>query len=227
MKFTTLITTISLLITYASAYSICNKTNYIYKPDYVVPIKQVYNIQGFTVSGNFVIGDGCTFKVTNFSMTGAPGGNKVYVYGSNGTADGYDLSFPSAEVENGVTNKDYTFTFSNQAGSEVSYTDFNQFNLFQTTGDLLLATGAIPIEAKYTGPATTTAAATTTVTVTTAAGTTTAGSGSTSTKTTTITTKSGSTATTSSTPTSSPSSSKKIDPRGLLPFVGLLMLMVI
>ncbi|KAJ1555086.1 hypothetical protein HK096_009276 [Nowakowskiella sp. JEL0078] len=138
----------SLTFALTKAYGVCQADVKIYQTGTVIPLVQVYNANGFQVSGNIVIGDGCTFNVTNFSMSNLADSGNVSWWGATNDSVVLGVSLGGPDnfllVDNNAQNQNYNYQFFSDPYVGVNYTDVGQFRLFQNSTQLILAKATIP-----------------------------------------------------------------------------------
>ena len=133
-----------------SAYSRCDPNVHPYSQSLAKkqPVTaEIRSAKSFTsslqVSGTIRVVDGCNFELVNFIFV--PGAN-AYWFGGNGTdSNAYRLS-KSIVVPSVANSPAQSFSFIQDAGSAVSYTDFTQFRLFDPATNDLLATADLAVD---------------------------------------------------------------------------------
>ncbi|KAJ3272194.1 hypothetical protein HDV01_005848 [Terramyces sp. JEL0728] len=120
-------------------YQLCDSNNYPYKGVNVsVPLVQTGDSPN--VSGNFVILDGCTFAVTNFTYFGAS--TSYFVGAMKDATDGVKMSTQTITQSAFPTNA--TFTLVKAAGVQVNFKMFNQVRIFDVEAKNVVATADLP-----------------------------------------------------------------------------------
>jgi hypothetical protein len=157
LKFVTLLAASSL------GYSICEPAIYPYSSEQIaIPLTQT--VTKSIKSGNMTINipsltgiiqvvDGCSFSVSNLTLGEYPDLRFEWYGGFMDNAiDAISLSETPVLTGNGTTTQN--FTFKRAAGSAVSFLDFNQFRLFETTTKSVLATADLPPNSQVVAPTT-------------------------------------------------------------------------
>lgn len=121
-----------------SAYSLCSPSDV--KGPISIPITNVLVTSPIVAAGTIQILDGCTFEVGGFSLSNA--GTSKWFGGMGSSADGITLT--DDDINPNPAGGKQTFKFRSVAGAAVSFRDFNQFRLFDTQSNTLIAVANVP-----------------------------------------------------------------------------------
>jgi len=127
------------VLSVVSAYSKCSPSD-VKGPSPAIPITKVLASTNIEISGNIEIVDGCTFKVTGFTLTNA---GATRWFGGKG-ADLLAINLSDTPVSASATPGEQTFVFRNAVGSEASFRDFDEFRLLDESTQTLIATAKVP-----------------------------------------------------------------------------------
>jgi hypothetical protein len=138
----------NLFLTAVAAYRLCSETDYPYKGENVtVSLVQDASIgilvngkmEQLSVSGSIEVVNGCSFKLVDFQIV--PTSVQPSVFGAIRTNPNGAIRLADGTAQIGPPQ---TFEFVKTPGSWVSYYDFDQFRLFDTVSQTLIATANLP-----------------------------------------------------------------------------------
>ncbi|KAI8902496.1 hypothetical protein BC833DRAFT_573022 [Globomyces pollinis-pini] len=140
------------LFAIANAYSLCNKDRHPHAgksvsaplvPTSTTALNVNDTMVAVTVSGTIEVVDGCTFSAKNLVVEPSSVRGQWFGGAVGSTSDGIRLSADPITASSRPSTKEYKFITT--AGSWVSYTDFQQFRLYDTVSKAVLATADLPI----------------------------------------------------------------------------------
>lgn len=138
----------NLFLTAVAAYRLCSETDYPYKGENVtVSLVQDASIgilvngkmEQLSVSGSIEVVNGCSFKLVDFQIL--PTSVQPSVFGAIRSNPNGAIRLADGTARIGPPQ---TFEFVKTPGSWVSYYDFDQFRLFDTVSQTLIATANLP-----------------------------------------------------------------------------------